>query len=98
MKARRLLLAAILASAIGTSIVACTEDKSVIQQTAPAAPQLPVEGAFPSLSGAIEWLNSKPIAPADLRGHVVVVQFGTYTCINWLRSLPYVRAWGEKYK
>jgi thiol-disulfide isomerase/thioredoxin len=63
----------------------------------PAA-QLPIEGELPSLSSATEWLNSQPLTVAGLRGNVVVVDFWTYTCINWLRSLPYVRAWAEKYK
>jgi thiol-disulfide isomerase/thioredoxin len=66
--------------------------------THPAAVQLPVEGSLPSLAGATEWLNSPPLTPAGLRGRVVLVQFWTYTCINWLRQLPYVRAWAEKYK
>ena len=48
--------------------------------------------------GANEWLNSPPLALADLRGKVVLVDFGTYTCINWLRTLPYVRAWADKYR
>ena len=65
--------------------------------TAAMAP-LPVEGELPPLSGATAWLNSQPLTAADLRGKVVVVDFGTYTCINWLRSLPYVRAWAGKYK
>ena len=56
------------------------------------------EGEFPSLDGATEWLNSQPLAPADLRGNVLMINFCTYTCINWLRQLPYVRAWAEKYK
>jgi len=60
--------------------------------------RLPVEGDLPSLNGAIEWLNSKPLTPAGLRGKVVVVDFWTYTCINWRRTLPYVRAWADKYK
>ncbi len=64
----------------------------------PAAAPLPVEGEFPSLGGATGWLNSQPLAPGDLRGKVVLVQFWTYTCINWLRTLAYVRAWSEKYK
>jgi thiol-disulfide isomerase/thioredoxin len=64
----------------------------------PAAAALPVEGALPSLGGAIEWLNSEPLSAAGLRGHVVLASFWTYTCINWLRTLPYVRAWAEKYK
>ena len=59
---------------------------------------LPTEGRFPSLEGATEWLNSPPLNPGDLRGRVVVVDICTYTCINWLRTLPYVRAWVEKYR
>jgi len=48
--------------------------------------------------GATAWLNSPALTPEQLRGKVVLVQFGTYTCINWLRTLPHVRAWAEKYK
>jgi thiol-disulfide isomerase/thioredoxin len=59
---------------------------------------LPTEGHFPSLEGATTWLNSPPLDPGSLRGKVVVVDFCTYTCINWLRTLPYVRAWAEKYR
>ena len=59
---------------------------------------LPIEGELPSFSGAVEWLNSPPLTAADLRGKVVVVEFWTYSCINWLRTMPYVRAWAEKYK
>jgi len=58
---------------------------------------LPVEGRFPSLAGATGWLNSPPLDPEELRGKVVVVDFCTYTCINWLRTLSYVRAWWERY-
>jgi thiol-disulfide isomerase/thioredoxin len=58
---------------------------------------LPVEGELPSLGGANAWLNSQPLTAAALRGKVALVQFCTYTCINWLRTLPYVRAWAEKY-
>jgi hypothetical protein len=64
----------------------------------PAAAQLPIEGGLPSLGGATEWLNSPPLTAAGLRGNVVLIDFWTYTCINWLRSLPYVRAWAENYK
>jgi cytochrome c biogenesis protein CcdA/thiol-disulfide isomerase/thioredoxin len=60
--------------------------------------ELPVEGPLPSLSGAVEWLNSKPLTADDLKGKVVVVDFWTYSCINCLRSIPYVRAWAEKYR
>jgi thiol-disulfide isomerase/thioredoxin len=51
-----------------------------------------------SLDGAAQWLNSEPLTAAVLRGKVVLVQFWTYTCINWIRTLPYVRAWAERYK
>jgi hypothetical protein len=64
----------------------------------PVAAQLPVEGELPSLGGAIGWLNSQPLTPAGLRGKVILIDIWTYTCINWLRQLPYVRAWAEKYK
>ena len=58
----------------------------------------PKAAEFPSLAGATEWLNSPPLTPAGLRGKVVVVDFWTFTCINWLRTLPYLRAWASKYK
>lgn len=51
-----------------------------------------------ALDGATEWLNSPPVSATSLLGKVVLVQFGTYTCINWLRTLPYVRAWAQKYR
>ena len=66
-------------------------------KTKPAA-HLPVEGELASLNGAVEWLNTAPLTTAGLRGKVVVTDFWTYTCINWLRTLPYVRAWAQKYK
>jgi len=53
---------------------------------------------MPSLSGATAWLNTQPLTAADLKGKVVLVEFWTYTCINWRRTLPYVRAWAERYK
>jgi thiol-disulfide isomerase/thioredoxin len=98
MKANQLLLAAILAGAIGASIVTSAQDKSVVRQITPAAVQLPIEGELPSLGGATGWLNSQPLTAAGLRGKVVLIDVWTYTCINWLRQLPYVRAWAEKYK
>jgi thiol-disulfide isomerase/thioredoxin len=54
--------------------------------------------AMPSLAGAAEWLNSEPLSPAGLRGQVVLVNFWTLTCINWLRTEPYVRAWSRAYR
>jgi thiol-disulfide isomerase/thioredoxin len=59
---------------------------------------LPIEGELASLDGATGWLNSQPLATADLRGKVVLIDFWTYTCINWLRTLSYVRAWAGKYE
>ena len=53
---------------------------------------------IPSLDGAAEWLNSDSLGPAELQGHVVVVNFWTPTCINWLRQEPYVRAWSRAYR
>jgi thiol-disulfide isomerase/thioredoxin len=53
---------------------------------------------MPSLGGATGWINSEPLAPADLRGHVVLANFWTLTCINWLRTEPYVRAWSQAYR
>jgi thiol-disulfide isomerase/thioredoxin len=63
-----------------------------------ATAELPIEGELPELGGASAWLNSEPLTPAGLRGKVVVVQFCTFSCINWLRTLPYVRAWAERYR
>ena len=65
---------------------AAAEDKQIVNAT------------LPSFNGAVEWLNSKPLTGAELRGKVVLVEFWTYTCVNWLRTLPYVRAWAEKYQ
>ena len=53
---------------------------------------------MPALGGATGWLNSEPLSPAELRGHVVLVNFWTLTCINWLRQEPYVRAWSQAYR
>jgi thiol-disulfide isomerase/thioredoxin len=53
---------------------------------------------MPSLGGATEWLNTEPLGPAELRGYVVLVNFWTLTCINWLRQEPYIRAWSQAYR
>ncbi|HEY2624190.1 MAG TPA: redoxin family protein, partial [Dyella sp.] len=68
------------------------------QPTVKAGEPLPVEGQIPSLAGATQWLNSPPLTAPSLRGNVVLVDFWTYSCINCIRSLPYVRAWADKYK
>ncbi|MGV6876805.1 redoxin domain-containing protein, partial [Pseudochelatococcus sp. B33] len=64
----------------------------------PFRSNLPVEGRAPALEGAVEWLNSPPLAIDELRGKVVLVDFWTYSCINCIRTTPYVRAWADKYK
>jgi thiol-disulfide isomerase/thioredoxin len=98
MNPRLLLLATMLAGTNPTPSQISAEDSDMAQQTMPSVPPLPVEGELPSFAGATTWLNSPPLKAPDLRGRVVLVEFGTYTCINWLRTLPYVRAWADKYK
>jgi cytochrome c biogenesis protein CcdA/thiol-disulfide isomerase/thioredoxin len=82
------------------STMAMTGGPSMMMRARPGGQgeALPVEGALPSLSGAVEWLNSKPLTADDLKGKVVLVDFWTYSCINCLRSIPYIRAWAEKYR
>jgi cytochrome c biogenesis protein CcdA/thiol-disulfide isomerase/thioredoxin len=58
----------------------------------------PIEGDFPSLDGAVSWLNSTPLKPESLRGKVVMIDFWTYSCINCLRALPYITGWYDRYK
>ena len=88
MKSSPLFLAAMLAAFAATPV------ETGAQRDA----RLPVEGMLPSLAGATGWLNSPPLTTEGLRGKVVLVDFWTYTCINWQRTQPYVRAWAEKYK
>jgi thiol-disulfide isomerase/thioredoxin len=64
----------------------------------PRTAPLPVEGRLPGFEGATGWLNSAPLTPEGLAGSVVLVDFWTYTCINWLRTLAFVRAWSENYR
>jgi len=59
---------------------------------------LPDEGNIPSLLGASAWLNSRALQSSDLRGKVTLVDFWTYSCINWRRTLPYLRAWSDRYR
>jgi len=71
---------------------------AMMESHAKAAGDLPVEGEVPSFAGAALWLNSPPLTPEGLRGKVVMVDFWTYSCINCLRALPYVKGWYDKYK
>jgi thiol-disulfide isomerase/thioredoxin len=109
MKMSKLLVAAVLATAIGAPIAGFMLDKNMAQTEPAAELRVPFLHGFPtgevsgqaglaSLQHANEWLNSPPLTPQALRGKVVLIDFWTYTCINWRRTLPYVRAWAEKYK
>lgn len=82
----------------GLNIADLTLATSVRELMTHAAIEAPIKGELESLGRATGWLNSPPLAAADLRGKVVLVDFWTYSCINWIRQLPYVRAWADKYK
>ncbi|MGO2570866.1 MAG: cytochrome c biogenesis protein DipZ [Serratia proteamaculans] len=69
-----------------------------VQTAVDSTPVLDDFGEMPALSGAVQWLNSPPLTAESLRGKVVLVDFWTYSCINCLRTLPYVKAWAEKYR
>jgi thiol-disulfide isomerase/thioredoxin len=109
MKTNKLLVSAVLAIAIGVPIAGFVGNITMSQPTTSTGMRAPfLHGFFntqsagqtelTSLERADEWLNSPPLTAPALRGKVVLVDFWTYTCINWLRTLPYVRAWSEKYK
>src|SRR5215211_108317 len=94
----RILLAAILTCACAAPNKMVREENGMSQPASNDGIQLHLEGELPPLDGATDWLNSRPITREELRGKVVLVDFWTYTCINWLLTQPYVRAWAEKYK
>jgi thiol-disulfide isomerase/thioredoxin len=107
--ANHLLAAAVLATAIGAPIAVLAGNTKIMHLIASPGVGVPFLHAFPwsesagqselaSLERATEWLNSPPLTAQALHGKVVLVDFWTYTCINWLRTLPYVRAWAQKYK
>jgi thiol-disulfide isomerase/thioredoxin len=108
MKTSRLLAGTVLIAAIGAIIAGVIGDLKGQPMTSTGV-RVPFLHGFPlgqfagenelaSLEHANEWLNTAPLTASDLRGKVVLVNFWTYTCINWRRQLPYIRAWQEKYK
>ncbi len=97
MKSHPLLAAALIAGLVSTPIESLAQGRTMHTMPTRSA-SLPIEGTLPSLAGATAWLNSPALTPEALRGKVVLVDFWTYTCINWQRTQPYVRAWAERYK
>lgn len=107
MKTNKLLAAAVFAVAIGAPTAAVVGDPSV-STTSPglrvpflhgfSTTQISGQSELASLARADEWLNSPPLTADALRGKVVLIDFWTYTCINWLRTAPYIRAWADKYR
>src|SRR5262245_20785292 len=109
MKVNKLLLAAVLAIAIGAPIAGFVADSNRAQPMNSTGIRVPFLHGFPtgpmggqselaSLERADECINSSPLTEQALRGKVVLIDFWIYTCINWLRQLPYVRAWSERYR
>jgi thiol-disulfide isomerase/thioredoxin len=95
---RRRLLGAAAMTIAGVELGMFGSAHTLLQRMTPAAVQRGVDGELASLDNASEWLNSRRLTATGLRGKVVLIDFWTYTCINWLRSLPYVRAWAKRYK
>src|SRR5690348_5810871 len=105
MKTYEVLVATVLGVAIAAPLAGFWGDKNVAQPITTEAglpflhgfpTELAGQSALASLDRADAWLNSPPLTAQALRGKVVIVDFWTYTCINWRRTLPYVRAWSEK--
>src|SRR5215207_10538845 len=109
MNTNQLLGAALLATSIGAPISGFAGDTKVPQPIISTGIRVPFlhgllsgqlggQTELASLERANDWLNSPPLTPAAMRGKVVLIDFWTYTCINWLRTLPYLRAWADKYQ
>jgi len=98
MNATPLLLAVALAGPVAAPTKVATEWRHPMKPMMTSSISLPVEGTLPSFDGGGEWLNSPPLTAAGLRGKIVLVDIWNYSCINWIRQVPYVRAWAEKYK
>jgi thiol-disulfide isomerase/thioredoxin len=106
MKLKKILAGVVLVFAIGAAVAGLVGDIVMPQSTTPAGIRAPFfhsgqfsgQSQLASLESANEWINSPPLTAPALRGKVVLIDFWTFTCINWLRQAPYVRAWAEKYK
>jgi thiol-disulfide isomerase/thioredoxin len=98
MNATWLFLALVVASPVAAATKTPTEWRTPMKAMMTSSIPLPMEGNLPSFAGGGEWINSPPLSPADLRGKVVLVDIWNYSCINWIRQLPYVRSWADKYK
>ncbi len=102
MSTSKLIASAVLAITLGSAIagfVRSTEmlEEPTVTEISDHTSQIGGQSELASLEWADEWLNSQPLIPSALRGKVVLIDFWTYTCINWLRTAPYVRGWAEKY-
>ena len=98
MNATRLVRVVMIASPIVLATGAPTEWRTPVKPMMTSSVPLPIEGELPSLDVGGEWLNSPALSPGSLRGKVVLLDIWNFSCINWIRQLPYVRAWAEKYK
>jgi thiol-disulfide isomerase/thioredoxin len=109
MNTSKLFAAAVFATSLAAPAASYAEDTDVLQPTISAGVRVPFlhglsfgplagQAELASLERANEWLNSPPLTSPALRGKVVLIDFWTFTCINWLRTAPYVRAWAKKYK
>ncbi|HEY6224158.1 MAG TPA: redoxin domain-containing protein [Gemmatimonadales bacterium] len=94
----KLLVGALLAGGLGASVTSGVGERTMPEQLPNAVSAVTGDGELRSLATSGGWLNSPPLTAEALRGKVVLIDFWTYTCINWLRTLPYVRAWVGKYK
>ena len=92
-KSRRHFISAVTAAVTGLELPMLGSTRSILDRFG-----VPAREGLDALRGATTWLNSEPLTPSGLRGKVVLVDIWTLTCINWLRTLPYVRAWAEKYR
>src|SRR5436309_15229670 len=83
---------------VGTGLIKIDFSKTPFSKSKTSHMLVVKEDQLSSLRNANAWINSPSLTASELKGKVVLIQFCTYTCINWLRTLPYVRAWAQKYK